>query len=315
MLAQTMPRTGARQRRPWLRMFVGGLLLWVATVAVTLGTGNVNLIPTIVLLGSFLVPVTFVAWAFDRRATGELTSGLVFTTFVTGGVLGVLAASVLESYLLRPSPVLFVGVGLIEEAVKLAALAALTRHLAAKSVRDGLVLGATVGFGFAAFESAGYAFTALFTTNGLSLIQLVETELLRGLLAPVGHGLWTAILGGVLFSASTRDHFVITIRLALAYLGVALLHGLWDSMHDLARILTLLLTTGENYVSTPNGWLVSPTSAQVHLFPVLEYTGLALVSLIGIGWLMILWRRSRRSPDDAGGRGWPIPTRAVGTRF
>jgi RsiW-degrading membrane proteinase PrsW (M82 family) len=98
----------------------------------------------------------------------------------------------------------FFGVGLIEEAVKLAALALLTRHLLHKSARDGLVLGASVGFGFAAFESAGYALTAMITAHGLSLMDLVSTELLRGLLAPFGHGLWTAILGGVLFSPCRR---------------------------------------------------------------------------------------------------------------
>ncbi len=63
---------------------------------------------------------------------------------------------------------------------------------------DGVVLGTTVGFGFAAFETAGYAFNALFTTQGISLGNLVETEVMRGILTPVGHGLWTGILGGVL---------------------------------------------------------------------------------------------------------------------
>ncbi|QTD95935.1 hypothetical protein S1361_01190 [Streptomyces cyanogenus] len=42
----------------------------------------------------------------------------------------------------------------------------LTRHLATKSVRDGVILGAAVGF--AASESAGYAFTALFRTGASS---------------------------------------------------------------------------------------------------------------------------------------------------
>src|ERR687886_976248 len=213
----TRPRA---PRRTWLRMFLTGLVLWILTVVVTFVTGNPNLVPTLVLLGSFLVPVSFVVWAFGRRHSGELTAELLFSTFVTGGVLGVLAASLLESYLLRPSPGLFLGVGLIEEGVKLAALALLTRHLAVKSPRDGMILGASVGFGFAAFESAGYAFTALFTERGLSLIDVVQTELLRGLLAPVGHGLWTAILGGVLFSPSTREHFLLSGRLVLAYLGV-----------------------------------------------------------------------------------------------
>jgi len=201
-----------------------------------MATGNPNLIPTIVLLGSFLVPVSFVVWAFGRRHSGEVTAELLFTTFITGGVLGVLAASLLESYLLHPSPLLFLGVGLIEEAAKLVVLAFLSRHLEHKYARDGLILGASVGFGFAAFESAGYAFTALFTEKGLSLMQLVQTELLRGVLAPVGHGLWTAILGGVLFSASGRRHFAFTGRLLVTYLGVSVLHALWDSMQLEGRV-------------------------------------------------------------------------------
>ncbi|MFC4150144.1 PrsW family intramembrane metalloprotease [Micromonospora mangrovi] len=300
---------GRRGRRQWLRMFVVGLALWLATVVIILVTGNPNLVPTLVLLGSFLVPVTFVAWAFAHRDTGEVTAGLVFSTFVTGGVLGVLASSVLEAYLLRPSAALFVGVGLIEEAAKLAALALLTRHLAHKSIRDGMILGAAVGFGFAAFESAGYAFTALFTVNGLSLMQVVQTEILRGLLAPVGHGLWTAILGGVLFAPSTRAHFRVGLRLLLTFLGVSLLHALWDSMHNIALTLTLLLTEGESYRSTPNGWLVSPTAAQVRLLPVIEWGGLALVSLIGIGWLLLEWRAGRRRPPRE--TGWRVPTGAL----
>ncbi|MEV4434445.1 PrsW family glutamic-type intramembrane protease [Streptomyces sp. NPDC049585] len=302
---------GPGRRRPWLRIFFSGLVLWLLTVAVTFVTGNPNLVPTLVLLGSFLVPVTFVAWAFERRDTGELTPTLVFGTFLTGGVLGVLAASLLETYLLHPSPWLFAGVGLIEEAVKLCTLAFLTRRLATKTVRDGMVLGAAVGFGFAALESAGYAFTALFTVRGLSLMQLVQTEILRGLLSPVGHGLWTAILGGVLFSASTRDHFVVTGRLVLAYLGVSALHALWDSMHDIALIVTLLLTgTPGQYELLRNGWLPRPTQEQVDVFTVLSWGGLALVGAVGVAWLLAEARAARRAPAGrAGPGGWRIPVR------
>jgi RsiW-degrading membrane proteinase PrsW (M82 family) len=87
------------------------------------------------------------------------------------------------------------------------------------------------------------------------------------LLAPVGHGLWTAILGGVLFSASARDHYAITGRLILSYLGVSVLHALWDSIHNIALLLTLLLTEGESYRRTPHGWLVQPTPAQLATTP------------------------------------------------
>jgi RsiW-degrading membrane proteinase PrsW (M82 family) len=292
--AQDQKSVPRRTGRMWLRVFVVGLGLWAATLVVIFLTGNPNLIPTLVLLGSFLVPVTFVAWAFERRGTGELTAGLVFSTFLAGGVLGVLGASVLEAYLLHPSPWLFFGVGLIEEAVKLVALMVLTRHLQTRSLRDGMILGAAVGFGFAAFESAGYAFVALFTVDGLSIVQLVQTELIRGLLAPVGHGLWTAILGGMLFATSRHGRFTITGKLILAYVGVSVLHGRWDSMHSHALYLTQSLTEGERLRPSPQGWLVEPSAEQVNLFSVLEWTGLAVISVIGIVWLVVLWRRSAR---------------------
>ncbi|MGW5744808.1 PrsW family intramembrane metalloprotease [Amycolatopsis sp. NPDC003861] len=303
------PAAGARSRRVWLRMFLVGALLWVLAVVVTFVTGNPNLVPTVVLLGSFLVPVTFVAWAFGRRRSGEVTSELLFSTFVAGGVLGVLAASLLESYLLHPSAWLFAGVGLIEEAVKLAVLAVLTRHLRVKFATDGLVLGAAVGFGFAAFESAGYAFTALFTERGLSLLDLVQTELLRGVLAPVGHGLWTAILGGVLFSASDHRHFALTLRLLLSYLGVALLHALWDAMHGIALVFTLLLTgTPWQDVQLEQGYQPQPTALQADVFTVLSWGGLALVSVIGIGWLLAVRARARRGERPPTVL-WRIPAR------
>jgi hypothetical protein len=61
--------------------------MWLATVLVTFATRNSNLIPTIILLGSFLTPVTFVAYAFGR-ADEVVTSQRIFSAFVYGGLLG-----------------------------------------------------------------------------------------------------------------------------------------------------------------------------------------------------------------------------------
>ncbi|MEU4541755.1 PrsW family intramembrane metalloprotease [Nonomuraea dietziae] len=273
--------------RPWLRIFLIGLGLWVATVVVTTVTANSTLIPTLVLLGSFLVPVTFVVWAHGRDRSVDVTVELLFNCFVIGGVLGVLGASALETWLLKPSVVIFVGVGLIEEGVKLAALLFVTRHLLRRTARDGLVLGGTVGFGFAAFESAGYAFNALFTEDGLSLRQLVETEVLRAILAPVGHGLWTAILGGVLFAARGR----LTIKVIMAYLGVSLLHALWDSMNAIAIGLTLVFTGQPwQFSQLRIGRVPQVTEQQVHLYTALDWGGLLLISVIGLLWLRSIAR-------------------------
>jgi RsiW-degrading membrane proteinase PrsW (M82 family) len=282
-------------RRPWVGMFLGGLGLWVAAVAVTFITHNANLIPTIILLGSFLVPVTFVAYAF-AHADRVVTAQRLLTAFAGGGVLGVLGASLLEAeFLTSPATGTYLYVGLIEEAVKLAALWLLARRLPRYTMRDGIVLGATVGLGFAAMESAGYAFNALFTTSGgLSLPSLVETEVLRGILTPVGHGLWTAILGGVLFGAAARrGRLRLSVALVGSYLLVAGLHGLWDAAQPIAVWLTLLLTaTPVQWQLAHLGQVPSVTQAQVHLFTALYWALLIVDAVIGLLVLRGRWRRA-----------------------
>jgi protease PrsW len=288
---------GTRERhgRQWLRVFVVGLLLWVASVVVTFWTANVNLVPTVILLGSFLVPVTFVVYAFEEHADQVVTPQRIFAAFVYGGVLGVLGASILEAaFLKQPSVVTYLGVGLIEEAVKLAALWLLALRLPRYTMRDGIVLGATVGLGFAALESAGYAFNALFTREGLSLQNLVETEVLRGLLTPVGHGLWTAILGGILFrTAAEGSRLRLSRALVGWYLVVAGLHALWDASRPIAVWLTLLLTaTQVQWQLIRMGRVPQPTQAQVHTFTTINMVVLAVDALVGVAILRGRWRQA-----------------------
>jgi RsiW-degrading membrane proteinase PrsW (M82 family) len=280
--------------RPWLRVFLIGFGLWLATVLVTAWTGNSNLVPTVVLFGSFLVPVTFVVWAHGRDHSPRVTVELLFMAFVVGGVLGVLGASLLESWLIRPSISMYVLVGLIEEGVKLAALMFVTRKMVRRSAMDGVVLGATVGFGFAAFESAGYAFNALFTADGLSLAQLVETEVLRGILTPVGHGLWTAIAGGALFAAGGR----LTGPVLLTYLGVSLLHALWDSMSAIAIAITLVLTGRPwQFELLRIGRVPHVSEWQVHMYTLLNWAGLVVISLVALAWLWTTTGSARRDDE------------------
>ena len=279
----------------WLRMFAIGLLLWVATVVVAALTGNTNLIPTIVLLGSFLVPVTAVVWYMDHYRDQILSPQRVLYAFVVGGVLGVLGASILESWLLSDGLLVYVGVGLIEEGCKLLALVLIAWRLPRYITRDGVVLGAAVGFGFGALESSGYAFNSLIVPYGhvvvLSLPRLVATELLRGVLAPAGHGLWTAIFGGILFRASgNARHPRITLGVVGAYLLVSLLHAFWDSMRGIALVLTELLTaTPAQRIALTSGLLPPPTPAQETLFLILQWGGLAVISVIGFLWLRAIW--------------------------
>src|SRR5438045_1622725 len=100
MIAIDDPTGNAQARSPgWRRTFVTGLLLWIASVLVTGLTQSLNMIPTVVLLGSFLVPATAVIWYLDHYHSDAVTPALAARAFIIGGVIGVLAASILEALL------------------------------------------------------------------------------------------------------------------------------------------------------------------------------------------------------------------------
>jgi RsiW-degrading membrane proteinase PrsW (M82 family) len=217
----------------WWGVFLIGLALWIATVGAAFYTGNLLVLPSIVLLGSFLVPVTAVAWYLDHDPSPALSPRRVLAAFIVAGLLGVLVASVLEFWFVYgPGLIGMLKVGLIEEFVKGAAIVLVAWGLRSCWTRDGIVLGATVGFGFAALESSGYALASLFVVQGqhltLSLTSVLFTELIRGVLAPFGHGLWSAILGGAMFHAARNGHLRLTWGVVVAFLSVSILHSAFD---------------------------------------------------------------------------------------
>jgi RsiW-degrading membrane proteinase PrsW (M82 family) len=309
-MTSTAPRSrpGLTYQRPagvpnWKSVLGMGLLLWVVSVAVTAVTGNLNLIPTVILIGSFLVPAAAVVWYLDHYQSPELDPWRVFAAFLVGGTLGVILASILEAWLLSDGVLVYVAVGFLEELAKLVALLVVARGMARHTVRDGVVLGAAVGFGFAALETSGYAFGALLDRQGgvvhLSLGSLVFTELLRGILAPVGHGAWTAILGGVLFGASRNGHLRFTPAVLGAYVLVSVLHGLWDSMRGIATFLATLFTASP--VVLPSLGVVvlpPPSDEEMGTFVIIELAGLLIVAAVSLVILARVWN-SKGAADDA----------------
>ncbi|GAA3228928.1 PrsW family intramembrane metalloprotease [Actinocorallia longicatena] len=287
-------RDETRPGRSWLLVLSIGLGLWVASVVVYLLTGNINQIPTITQLGSFVVPITYVVWAYENGRRDETTLTLIFRAFVAGGVLGTLAASLLETYLLNTlSPWLYVGVGFIEEGTKILALMLVARNLRYRTPRDGMVLGSAVGFGFAAFESSGYALSAFLSDDGSNLRAMVETEILRGLVAPLGHGLWTGILGGLLFYASQPSRYRLRLEFWLSFVAVSLLHALWDAMPAIGNSLAHYIETGQTDYARHHA-AVNPTGGTTTtLATAIQWVGLLALALLGTAWNRRLGTRFR----------------------
>ncbi|MEJ2599790.1 MAG: PrsW family glutamic-type intramembrane protease [Anaerolineales bacterium] len=226
-----------KHRAVWWRILLSGIALDFAALVLLITTGNPNLFPTVVIVGNFLVPVVFVAFLYEKRRFSQLSLGQVALSFFYGGLLGVLAASFLEPLVVNTSsPASTLVVGLVEEFAKILGVYIIARHWKHDAEMDGLLLGAATGMGFAALESSGYAFTAFLITGG-SVTTAVGVTLLRGLLAPVGHGVWTAILASVLFREAKGNRFHVNFKVLLAYLLVSLLHGLWDGLPAVVAIV------------------------------------------------------------------------------
>ncbi len=221
----------------WLRILLIGFLLYAIALITLIITGNPNMFPTTVLIGNFLVPVAFVVFFYERRDRFSVNISATAMCFFYGGVLGTIAAGILEPvFISHLSISTAFMVGIIEEFTKIIGVVIIARRRKYNSVMDGIILGAAAGMGFAAFESTGYAFT-YFLQSGGSLSLTVLITLLRGVFSPVGHGTWTAILSSVLLRESVSGKFNINTKVLYAYFTVVVLHGLWDALPFIIEML------------------------------------------------------------------------------
>jgi protease PrsW len=270
---------------PWLRFLASGILLWLVSVGVLATTQNYILVPTVIVLGTFLVPMTIMLWAFARTRPTALTGQLLVSAFVPGGALGIMAAALIE-YRFLSSTSNYIEVGLFEEAAKLAVLVGFACRLQRYAVRDGILLGGAVGLGYAALESSGYALDAF--TSGWSLTNLLGNELLRAATVPLGHGLWTGILGGVLFAGlGSRRRLRAALLLGCTYAFVVALHATWDSLQEIA------MATAQ--------WLLHSDGTELGSW-VLDVGGSTVISAIGLATVGHLWRIGATTPRPSSTR-------------
>ncbi|RSN70814.1 PrsW family intramembrane metalloprotease [Actinomadura sp. WAC 06369] len=181
-------------------------------------------------------PLIALALALDRLEP-EPPRALVFA-FMWGAGVAVLGALVLNTagLLYVTVPVFgeadghFVsatfGAPVIEETLKGAVLFGMLwlRRNEIDGFADGLIYAAMVGLGFAMMENITYYMRA-FEDGGAQQLQAVF--ILRGLVAPLSHPLFTSMTGlGVAYAATHRRGQLLAPLAGL--LGAMILHGLWN---------------------------------------------------------------------------------------
>jgi RsiW-degrading membrane proteinase PrsW (M82 family) len=214
-------------RQNWWRVLAIGLVLEWATAKLLASSGNPNLVPTVILIGAFLVPVTFVVYLYESGVLYDVPIPTMALTFFYGGVVGVIVSQFLEQNLVAGMDFfsLFL-VAISEEVAKPLGAIWLVGRSEFADERHGLVLGAAAGMGFAALETMGYAFTFLVMSQG-NLNVLGGVLLTRGLLAPLGHGTWTAIVVGTVWRERLRGRWL-NWRTIRGFGTAVILHWLWD---------------------------------------------------------------------------------------
>ena len=218
---------------PWIffRVLVGAVAVYLLFLMAWNQFGNLNVIPGLIIVGSFAVPFSVLILFFEINTPRNVSLVRLIQLVMAGGALSLLISLVLYDKLD------FLGVfgasaaGIIEEIGKLAAVLLVMRLLPMSRYPyriNALLFGAAVGTGFAAFESAGYALRIGLNDSSAMLDNIT----LRGAMSPFGHIVWTAIATSAYWRARQENKdFASTIqsrRFLLLFAAPVALHFIWD---------------------------------------------------------------------------------------
>jgi RsiW-degrading membrane proteinase PrsW (M82 family) len=248
--------------KPWLffRLLAALVIAYAALSIICTETGNSNCIPGIMFLGAFAVPLSTLMLFFELNSPRNVSLHMVGKLFLAGAVISLGVA--LLGYSL---PIFQLGTweaGIVEEVAKLLTVVIVMRSVRFKYILNGILFGATVGAGFACFETAGYALNEGFLAGLLPVVvqtgqltvagtqagvsQMLSILLLRGILAPLGHVAWTAIAAGAFWRVKGDKPFSVSMlfdhRFLRAFLIPVSLHAIWDAPWQLPFLGNDILT-------------------------------------------------------------------------
>jgi RsiW-degrading membrane proteinase PrsW (M82 family) len=225
------------RRWAWLGVLITGLVLYIVVLRTLVHTQNPNLVPSLLLLGATVIPLSFLTFAQARTGRWQVPASALVVSAFFGGVIGIVVAGTLEYNTLRGLGTLpLILVAIIEESAKLIVPVVLLFTFMARHQRrlpsDGLIIGVASGMGFAALETMGYAFSALLQSNG-NIGAVEQTLFIRGLSSPAGHTAWTGLTAGALYALialPSAKRFLIFLG---TFAGAVALHTLWDTFDNL----------------------------------------------------------------------------------
>lgn len=226
---------------PWVftRVLILSLLLYFGFDWMAREFENPKTIPGLMFAGNFAIPFSFLVLFAELNIRRDVPWFAIIKMLIGGGLISLIFASILFK---QSNPMEAYWAGPIEEPAKLLAAVFMARRFYLNGhILTGVLCGAAVGAGFAIFESAGYVFENLVALMSGRYSDPDAVMIMRALLSPFGHIVWTAITAGALWRVMAQDRFSIDKLLHSRFLRIAIvpviLHMFWNSS---------LMTSSEN---------------------------------------------------------------------
>lgn len=224
--------------KPWLfsRIFIAALIVFGALLIAVTSFENSNALPGLIIIGAFAVPFSVLIFFFETNVYQNISIFEVIKIFFIGGVISILSTLFLYEFVTFSDEATYFGVmtitdaflvSVVEELGKAVIVVYFINKYKINKILNGLLIGAAVGAGFAAFETSGYVFREL-----LSYGDVIGLIILRGWMSIGTHLAWSAMIGGAVIIVKKTSSFnmnqLFDTRFVFFFASAVVLHGVWD---------------------------------------------------------------------------------------
>lgn len=241
-------------QKPWL--FFKAALIALALSALALlcwsYVSTTTILAFLFVFPAFAIPLAVLVFYWEMNIPGDISIFETLLIMLGGGLLSILLALLIRTFVSFPNVAYLAG-PLPEEIAKFVVVWLILSRGKYRYGIQGILIGGAVGAGFAAIESAGYAFNvfssiqlegtidAVMQNAGSEVYaevtrtaadSMLQLQIVRGLLSLGGHTVWAAMYGGAL--ALTKKGEKLTIHslaeplVWMAFSAAFLLHTVWN---------------------------------------------------------------------------------------
>lgn len=209
--------------------FIGLIFVLIMSLMVTL-VPAAAFFPMLMTASPFIMPITILLFFWEMNIPKNISLVELIKYVMYAGMVSIfLTFIVRQLFGIEEGAAAYIGGPLPEEIAKFVLVYIIIKMIDCKYVLNGLLIGCAVGVGFAAQETAGYAWNQ-YAQYGFEAMQEINLE--RGILAIGGHAVWASMYGAALVYEKKEEPLklshITTKSVLLSWLIAFGLHFIWN---------------------------------------------------------------------------------------